>query len=843
MLNPTRSWWWLRAAVVVVALGPDARAASDAESLTLLPPAITARSVATRPRLLAQWTTDGEATRQATDGVTWTSTDPAVATIGPDGVIQPVKDGTTTVTARVGDRTAQAQVKVEGLAEPRPPRFRDDVEPMLAKLGCNSGACHGALAGKGGFRLSLNGYDPDADAFQIVKHDGGRRVELADPGKSLVLLKPTGAVAHKGGVRFGTDSTEYQLLAQWIAAGCPPPVDADPRVESLEIWPNRSTHAVGQSQRLVVQARYSDGRVEDVSRWVKWTSTDETVSRVDADGVATVVGPGEGAVVAWFSSRIALARLTVPYNEGKPFAPADRAVADQRKPRNYIDEQVDRQLARLNLPASPACDDAEFVRRAWVDTVGRPPTVAETRAFLASANPNKRDALIDELLARSEFVDYWTYKWSDVLMLTSARLLPNAVQAYDSWLRREVAANTPWDKLVRSILVSTGESLDNGATNFYALSQSPEDMVENSSQAFLGLSIGCARCHNHPLEKWTNDQYYAMANLFARVRAKGWGGDPKQGDGKRTLYVAQAGELIQPRTGKPQPPTPLDGKPLPIDDPADRRVALADWMTSPENPYFARAITNRVWANFFGVGLVEQVDDLRTSNPASNEPLLAQAAAEVVKAKFDLKTLMRSILQSNAYQRTSRTLAGNKAEGRFYSRYYPRRMMAEVMHDAIAQVTGVPTKFDVIQVPGGPETKTKDFPLGTRAIQLHDAAVENYFLQAFGRNPRRIVCECDRSDEPTVVQVLHLSNGDTLNQKLRAPGNAVEVLMNLRRQGMADASLVDEVYLSGLSRFPTEAERTRLVAMLPAPGAADERAALEDVFWGLLSSREFLFNH
>ena len=793
-------------------------------------------------RLLLQWANGGEVGRQEAGAIAWTSSNPAVATVA-DGVVRPVGDGEATIAATVAGQEATASVKVVGMARPFEPGFREHVEPILAKLGCNSGACHGALAGKGGFRLSLNGYDPDADYFSIVKLDRGRRVEFADPGRSLILAKPSGAIAHKGGVRFATDSRAYRILADWIASGATPPAESDPRVVALEVVPGRSTHKVGETQRIVVRARYTDDRVEDVSRSVKWSSTDETVCRVDQDGVATILGPGEGAVVAWFASRIAIARVTVPYNEGQPAAPPGTMV-DLRKPRNFIDEQVDAQLARLNLPASPACDDDEFVRRAWVDTVGRLPTGDETRGFLASTAPDKRDVLVDELLARPEFVDYWTYKWADALMLSSTKLMPDSVKSYYGWLRKQVAANTPWDELVRSILVSTGESTTNGATNFFGSSQSPEEMTENASQAFLGLSIGCARCHNHPLEKWTNDQYYAMANLFARVRAKGWGGDATKGSkGLRTIYVAQVGDLIQPRTGNPQPPTPLDGTPLALDDPSDRRVALADWMTAPDNPYFARAITNRIWANYFGVGLVEKVDDVRASNPASNEALLRMAGEEVIRSKFDLKPLMKRILQSNAYQRSSRTLPGNRGESRFYSRYYPRRMMAEVMHDAIVQVTGVPTKFDAVLVPGGEPQKVDDYPAGTRAIQLFDASVDNYFLQAFGRNPRRIVCECDRSDEPSIVQVLHLSNGDTLNDKLKAPGNRVEAAIHLRRQGMSDAALIDDLYLSSLARYPTEPERARLLELLPPPGSPDERPVVEDVFWGLLSSREFLFNH
>lgn len=830
----------LSLSVALAALLVSQRPASAADGLVLFPSECRLGSPAGSQRLLLQRTASGEVTSQVTRGVEWSSSDPKVATVGADGVVRPVGDGEAVVSAKVDGQAVTMRAVVAGANAPTVPSFRGQVEPVLAKLGCNSGACHGTLAGKGGFRLSLHGYDPDADYFNMVKQDRGRRVELADPGRSLILAKPSGAIPHKGGIKFATDSREYRVIADWVAAGAPAPSESDPRVERLEVTPGRSTHRVGDTQQIVVRAVFSDGRVEDVTGWVKWSSSDESVCRVADDGVATVVGPGEGAVVAWYASKIAIARVTVPYPST---APAAVAGVDRRAPRNFIDQEIDKQLARLNLPASPACTDAEFVRRATVDAVGRLPEAAEVRAFLADPSPGKRDKLIDTLLARPEFADYWTYKWSDVLMLNSERLRPEPLKAYYTWVRGRVAANQPWDQFVRDVLTSTGGSTENGATNFYTLSQSPEDMTENACQAFLGLSIGCARCHNHPLEKWSNDQYYGMANLFARVKAKGWGGDGRSGDGARTVYVSQSGDLVQPRTGKPQPPTPLDGEPLAIDDPADRRVALARWLTSPENPYFARSITNRVWANYFGVGLVEKVDDVRVSNPASNEALLDAAGRYLVDHKFDLKALMKAVLESNAYQRSSRPLAGNRDDRRFYSRYYPRRMMAEVLHDAIVQVSEVPTKFDFTAMPGADRQKTDFYPPGTRAVQLYDSSVENYFLQAFGRNPRRIVCECERSDQPTLVQVLHLTNGDTLNDKLKAPGNRVEKLLSLRRAGMSDEAVVDEVYLLCLARYPSRKERAGLVALLPAPGSADERAAAEDLFWGLLSGREFLFNH
>ena len=430
------------------------------------------------------------------------------------------------------------------------------------------------------------------------------------------------------------------------------------------------------------------------------------------------------------------------------------------------------------------------------------------------------------------------------MLLVNGRLLrPKGVEAYYKWIHNEVKQNTPWDEFARRIVTSTGSSVENGATNFFALHQDPQNMAENVSQAFLGLSIACAKCHNHPLEKWTNNQYYAFANLFSRVRAKGWGGDFRSGDGVRTLYVAQKGELVQPLTGKPQPPTPLDGEPLSFESTGDRRIPLANWLTSPENPYFARSITNRVWANFFGVGIVEEVDDLRRSNPASNAELLDAAANYLVKNKFDLKSLMRLILQSKSYQQSSQPLEQNADERRFYSRYFVRRMMAEVLLDAASQVTDVPTPFTHIGFPGGDRQETKLYPKGTRAIQLYDSAVESYFLKAFGRNDRAITCECERSDEPSLVQVLHIANGDTLNGKLKAKENRISKLLAAE---MTDEQRLEEIYLATLARFPSEKEKKAMLAAIQEVSAEDadqRRIVYEDVVWSLMSTVEFLFNH
>lgn len=816
-----------------------ARGAENA-GIELLPKNALLDSPFAEQLLIVQSTRGDELGTQVRGDLKWSSSDENVVTVE-EGRLRPIADGEATVTAEWNGQKAVTSVKVKGLKEVHVRSFRNDVLPIFAKRDCNSGGCHGALAGKGGFRLSLRGYDPESDFFNIVKKDQGRRIELAAPERSLLLTKPSTAIPHKGGLKLPSDSNDFQIVADWIARGAAPPEPSDAVVDHIEVYPSASLQSVGSKQDFVVRAFYSDGSERDVTRWTKWSSTNDAVSQVSEEGQASIIGPGEGAIVAWYASKLAIARTTVPYTHEA--SQEEIANADQRAPRNFIDEQIDSQLKRLNLIASPNCADAEFLRRAYLDTVGRIPTVDETRGFLADTSKDKRDKLIERLLESSEFVDYWTYKWSDVLMLNGTLLRPAPIKAYYEWIHGHVEKNTPWDVMVREIVTATGESTENGATNFFALNQTPEEMTENASQSFMGLSIGCAKCHNHPLEKWTNDQYYAMANIFSRVKAKGWGGESRNGDGARTLYVVTSGELVQPRTGKPQPPTPLDGEAIAFDNPDDRRVKFANWLTSSENPYFAKAITNRVWANFFGVGLVEEVDDLRVSNPASNGELLEAATKHVVDNKFDLKTLMRAILQSNAYQRTSKSVAGNEAESRFYSRYYPRRLMAEVLHDAVVQVTDVPTKFDTVAFPGNDKQKTEFYPEGTKAIQLYDSAVENYFLDAFGRNPRNIVCECERSAEPTMVQVLHISNGNTINEKLESASSRVETLLQLRHNGLSDEALVDEIYLTCFSRFPTAEKREELLKFLTPVGSADERATIEDIFWGLMSTREFLFNH
>jgi hypothetical protein len=752
-----------------------------------------------------------------------------------DGFAIPRGNGQTTIQSTHPDgSTAECAVSVTNFEQPHVWSFRNDVESILARSGCNMGACHGSLAGKGGFRLSLRGYDPVADYMTMTREARGRRIELGNPATSLVLTKPTGAVPHKGGLRLDTESRDYRIFAEWIASGAKAPGKADPTLDRISVLPENALLEQGESSRILVNAHYSDGRVVDVTHWSQFSATDEAIASVQTDGHVDINGGGESAILVWFGSKVALARLTVPFNNT-----IDSEVYATAPQRNFIDRLNLDQLKTLHLEPSPDCDDGTFLRRATLDTLGRLPTLDERTSFLAGEESTRRDDLIDRLLASDDFADYWSYQWSDLLVINGTRLRPLAVKSYYDWVHQSVVENKPWDQFVREILTSKGISTENGATNFFALNQSPEEMTENACQAFMGLSIGCAKCHNHPLEKWTNDQYYAMANMFARVRAKGWGGDTRNGDGVRTLYVANTGDLVQPNKGRPQPPAPLDAEPLAFDDPSDRREVLADWMTSPENPYFSRAITNRIWANFFGRGLVEQVDDLRKSNPASNEALLTAAAEHLVDAQFDLKVLMRTILQSKTYQRSSLALPTNKTEQKYLSRYYPRRLMAEVLLDSIDQSLGTHSTFVEIAFPGADKEKTDFYKEGTRAIELYDSAVDSYFLKTFGRNPREITCACERSEEPSMVQVLHLSNGSTLNDKFASDESVILKMLN---ESKSNDEILEQLYLRALCRMPTSEERQTIRSVIAEYGD-DRKTALSDAAWGILTSPEFTFNH
>ncbi len=797
-------------------------------SLSILPSSVTLHGPEARQQLILEKVRDNQFVGQITNDTQFVSSNPKIVRIE-KGEAVPVTNGTATITCKVGKQSASIQITVEAMEKPFEWSFRNHVQPVLAKNGCSSGACHGAAAGQNGFKLSLRGYDDEGDFLTLTRGAFGRRIIPNDPARSLMLLKPTTAVPHKGGKRFDLDSMDYRILSGWIASGSPAPKSDDPRIVRVELLPSHVILQPNSAQQLTVLAHFNDGHTEDVTRWAKYTSANETVSQVTDNGEARVVGFGEGAITAWYLSRIDTATITVPYTNQIAKSTFRRA-----KRRNFIDDLVLEKLQSLNLPPSSRCSDSEFIRRVFIDATGVLPTEQETRDFLADKSSSKRDKLIESLLNRPEFVDYWTYKWSDLLLVSTRQLKPPAVWSYYNWIRNNVAANTPWDIFARRIITAQGSTLENGAANFYVLHNDPRTMSETTSQAFLGMSINCAKCHNHPMEKWTNNQYYQMANLFARVRAKSG-----SGEGDDVIFVANSGDLVQPLTGKPQPPTPLDGKPLPFDSPQDRRAALADWLVSRDNPYFSRAIANRIWANFMSVGLVEAVDDMRVTNPASNEKLLSAMASYLSDQKFDLKALMRLIMQSETYQRASEPLPQNAADTRFYSHHYPRRLMAEVMHDAVAQITAVPTQFSVDRRNAKAGIGEK-YPFGFRALQLPDTQTDSYFLKAFGRPEREKTCECERTLEPSVTQVLHIANGDTINKKLEAENCRITTLIGDKTP---NDRIIEDLYLSALSRYPTAKEKEKMLKALSETADSDRRSIIEDIYWAVLSSREFLFNH
>lgn len=797
-----------------------------AESMRIIPGDFELRGSASWQHLILEQFAGDLALGEIQQGIRWTTTNPGIVGIT-NNVAFPVADGVTVIRAESDEGSAQVTVRVLDTATPNPWSFRNHVQSVLTRTGCNMGACHGAAAGKNGFTLSLRGYDSEADYLAITRHAFGRRLVPDDPGRSLLLTKPTGAVPHKGGRRFDPGTPEYGVLADWIAAGAPGPLPSDPTLVQLELQPAKVRLSPGATQQLMVRAHFSNGRTEDVTRWAKFSAANAATAVVDEFGRVTVTGKGEGPISAWYLSRMTVASVVVPFG-----SEADVAGAPAPRRRNFIDDHVNRRLLELRLTANPPCSDAEFLRRGSLDTLGVLPTPEEVRSFLADSNPDKRDLWIDRWLQRPEFVDYWSYKWSDLLLVNGGRLPTRIARGYYQWIRRQVEANTPWDRFVRELVTARGSTDENGAVAFYLLHDDPRTLAENVTQAFMGMSINCAKCHNHPMEKWTNDDYYAYANLFSRIRLK------NGMDQERILVNTPTGDLIQPRRGRAQTPRPLDGRPLAADDPRERRDVLADWLVSPDNPYFTRAIVNRVWANFFGAGLVERVDDFRVTNPSSNDALLDAAAAYLARQDFNLKALMRVILRSEAYQRSSTPAPGNAADTRFYSRYLPRRLMAEVALDAISQATGTPTDFTADARQG--QRPDQSFPAGFRALQLPDSFVRNEFLKSFGRPDRLQTCECERSSEPSVAQVLHLSNGDTLNQKLSAPTNRITALL---QQPWDPSRLLDEAFLATLGRPPRPAERDPFLGKLNNLPSSEHRAAAEDLFWALLTSKEFLFNH
>jgi len=818
-----------------VALKPAPVKLPSLLSLRVEPAEVTLAGPAAERQLLVTGRFSDGIERDLTAAATYACSAPKVVSLAGKGRAVAAADGEARVKVSLGSATAWVKVLVKDAAREAAPSFENDVVPLLTKAGCNMGACHGALKGKGGLRLSLLGYDPASDFTSIVQEHEGRRVVLTRPQDSLLLRKATMAVPHGGGLRFKPDTYEYQVLEAWLRSGGTGLTPEASEIASVEVQPSDrvirfsapdvmvsipqskglpKTLKLVQGQRLVALAKFKDGHVEDVTRKAQFNSLNDGVAAVEPDGSVAMGARGATAVMVRYRGMATIARFVAPYQEIGKFPDL---------PRNgVIDELVTARWKQMGLLPSARCTDAEFIRRAYLDVLGVLPTPEEVRAFLAAQDPDKRAKLVDTVLTRPEYVDYWTLKWGDLLRNNSDKVQPKGMWSFYNWLRSSFRENKPMDQFARELITAQGSAYTTGPANYFRVASNPADLAETTSQVFLGVRLTCAKCHHHPFEKWTQDDYWQMAAFFARVGLKG---SQEFGifGGEQVVRLNPSGEVSNPRTGKLMKPRPLDGEFS--DDPVDRRRVLATWMTAKDNPLFARNIANRYWGYLMGRGIVDPVDDMRVTNPPSNPELLDALAKELVSNGFDVKKLLRQIMVSETYQLSSNPTPANKQDEVFYTKYAVKRMAAEELLDAINAATGTTEKFP-------------NLPAGMRAVQLPDPNVQNYFLDTFGRPPRQITCECERSAEPNMAQALHLMNSDFVQNKVASGSGRVAKLLSAKK---SDEEIVEELYLVTLCRLPRPEESTR--AQLGILQAPNRKEGCEDLLWALLNSREFMFKH
>lgn len=815
--------------MVCLALAVMPVAVHGAAPLEVLPGEIALHGPFARAQLLVREAVPDQQPERAADltRTAWyASSDPSVVGVDSVGRLLAVGNGTADVSVTVGDVAKSVQVVVTGLDGSVSIDFDGYIRPVISRLGCNAGACHASQYGKGGLILSVMGYDPQMDYAALVRDRTGRRVNFLEPEQSLILKKPTMQVAHGGGQRMLKQSVDFQVLREWIASGAPGPRPEAPRVASLEVVPSRRLAEVDAKQQLQVLAHYSDGAVRDVTCWARFDSLDDAVVSVTPEGLVTVVGRGQAPVMVRFEGQADISLFAVPYGPEPQLAGWES--------RNFVDEHAARKFRELGIEPSPLCDDATFVRRAWLDAIGTLPQPEDVQAFLRDSDPHKRERMVDRLLGltgdpaldthNDAYAAFWTLKWSDLLRNTSEGQATDEQRmwAMHNWLKEGFRTNRPFDQMVRELITAKGSIFSSGPASYYRIFNNSSDLAEATAQLFLGVRLQCAKCHHHPFEKYSQDDYYSFAAFFARVGNKGSEEFGLFG-GEAIVLVRTGGEVSHPRTGAVLPPRPLDGEA--VDHAIDRRIPLAEWLTAPDNSSFARSIANRYVAYLLGRGLVEPVDDLRATNPATNPELLDALAAHFVSRGFDLKQLLRTIMTSRLYQLSSQPTEANASDEKFYSHYKVKRIAAEPLLDAIDSVTGVPTKF-------------KSLPPGTRAIELPDAEYPDYFLNVFGK-PRRVsVCECERSPDENLVQALHTLNGDTIAGKVANPNGRIAQLIGA---GKSDDEITAELYLRALGRPPSEAELVNAREFLAA--TANRQEIFEDLAWALLNSKEFLFVH
>jgi Protein of unknown function (DUF1553)/Protein of unknown function (DUF1549)/Bacterial Ig-like domain (group 2) len=778
------------------------------------PPTVTPAAVRLdNPEATQQLLVTGPGPVDQSRAVSYEVANPAIISVDATGLVSPRAEGKTEIVIKAGAETVRVPVEVTGLSKPRPISFANDIIPILTKATCNAGGCHGKAEGQNGFKLSVFGFDPESDQAAISKEARGRRVFASSPESSLLLLKATGRIPHGGGKKIDEGSLRYKRVARWLSEGAGMGPSEVPPVVSLEVEPDARTLALKGTQQLRVTAIDAAGNRRCVTAEAEYDSNAANIAAVDKRGwIEAGEHPGEAAILVRYLGHVGVCRITLP-RPGVSFARPPEA--------NFVDKHVWDKLTRLGIPPSGLADDAEFCRRVFIDTIGTLPTAAEARAFLASTDANKRAKLIDALLERPEYADYWSMQWADLLRVDRDTLTPKAAVAMTRWLRSQFAENRPYDQFARDVLTARGNTAKEGPAALYAVMQTPEEIGRSIAQLFCGVRIQCAQCHHHPSAKWGQDDYFALAGFFSGVTRKVLPG------GATGIADSPGSDLQNPRTKLVVPARALGAdKPADLKKNPERRDVLADWMTKPDNPFFAASIANRLWAHYFGRGLVEPVDDLRATNPATNEPLLAELAKHLRDAKYDLKAFTRTLLNSRAYQLTSKPAPGNEEDAQNFSRASAKAMPAEVLLDAISQATGVPEKFN-----GWPE--------GVRAIQLWDNRIPSYFFRIFGRPLRASVCECERSNEPSITQALHLMNSPEIAEKIRARGGTARLLADSKK---TPTEIVEELYLTVLARFPNEREKATMAKVFAEAGD-DRRAATEDVLWALLNTKEFLFNH
>jgi hypothetical protein len=803
-------------------------APADVQGLSVYPDKIVLKGMDDAGQVVLTAKLSGERFQDLTGDVKYDVANPKVARVTTAGMVVPVGNGATEITATYGDKTIKVPVTAESCDVNLPINFANQVVPIFAKLGCNSGGCHGKASGQNGFKLSLLGFEPDFDYNALVKEARGRRVFPAAPDSSLLLLKASGGIAHGGGKRMDVGSDEYRLIRRWIAAGTPYGSPDDPVVTTIQVVPEQRVLTRNNKQQFAVYAHYSDNSVEDITRRAQYDSNDTEIAVVETGGLVRTLGmSGEAAIMARYQGHVATFRATVPLGLATP--------AYKFEPQTVVDQFTAKKWQQLGLVPSEPCSDQQFIRRASLCITGTLPTPAQVLAFTADKDAKKRERLVDQLVDSPEYSFYFANKWADILRV-KRRQQPNRAPgtfAFHAWIRDAMAKDMPYDQFARSILTATGDETMNPPTVWYKELTEPQQFVDDAGQVFLGQRLACAQCHHHPYEKWSQDDYWGIAAFFGRLGRKNIpmpGGFLNQQSNLEAIFSRSSGAVVNKRTGQAAVMKVLGGpaiKEVPPDE--DPRQKLVDWMVAGDNPFFAKAVVNRYWAHFFGRGIVDPLDDMRVTNPPSNPELLDAVAKDLVENKYSLKHLVKTICNSRTFQLSATPNDFNKQDKQNYARFYPQRMSAEVLFDAVSQVTDSPTPFA-----GLPQ----DAHAPKRAIMLPDESFSSYFLDVFGRPQRISACECERVSDANLAQALHLLNSDEVQGKLARPGGRADALA---KDARPDGDKVEELFLWAVAHKPSPEQLNAAVEHIKKHDK-DKKTAYENILWALINTKEFIFN-